>query len=141
MKEESDAGKVRYVFWVSNKKTWRLQYIDASGQQQKEIFNPKHFDLPTNSEQMRAAHQDAVVRKKVLEKTGQIQVKTLFLKILYVVWACVFVFLFLFFTAGSEDQGKAKGRVRPEGRTGMLDFLRKNTVMATYTRTNSDAHL
>ena len=74
MKEESAAGTVNNVSWDKKQCFWLLRYKDTSDKQQNERFTPQHFDLQTNSEQVRAAHHAAVVRKKVLEKTGQMKV-------------------------------------------------------------------
>lgn len=96
IREESDAGKVTNIFWASNVGGWHLRYKDTSDKHQNELFLPRHFDLPTNSEQVRAAHHAAVVRKKVLEKTGQIQVKLFYLEINNWFYRCVqFCFNFL----------------------------------------------
>ena len=61
--ELSEKGKVAGVSWYKKSQKWEMQYW-KDGKKKSESFIPKHYDLPTNSEQVRAAHRASVARRE-----------------------------------------------------------------------------
>ncbi len=61
--EFSEHGKVTGVSWQKGSSSWQMRAYRSDGTGVNELFSPKHHDLPTNSEQVKAAHRKAAERR------------------------------------------------------------------------------